>query len=158
MTVPVTFTKGTPEHFEEYKHIFDNCSLMDHYAKNPDVDVLKEWLYPHLLTGNVIIANNSQGEPIGVMTYHFNAMFGAWPYLGLLGVAENYRGEGVGSSLIDVFTGICREAGYKKCFICVSAFNPRAKKLYQSKGFKQIGKIDNFAKQGLTECVLMKEL
>lgn len=34
----------------------------------------------------------------------------------------------------------------------------RAKKLYQSRGFRQITKIDSFAKQGLTEYALMKEL
>jgi len=156
--VPVTFEKGKPECFDEYRKIFDNSSLMEHYAKNPDVDVLSDWLYPWLVSGDTVIAKNSAGEPVGVMTCQMKGMMGNLPYLGLLGVREDYRGKGVGSQLIDVFFQICRAAGYKKCFICVSGFNPRAKKLYCSKGFFVVGPMPNMAKQGLTEYLLMKEL
>jgi len=158
MRVPVTFEKGKPECFDEYRKVFENCSLMDHYAKNPDVDVLVDWLYPYLVSGETIIAKNADGEPVGVMTYLMKGVLGAFPYLGLLGVRQDYRGKGVGSQLIDVFVGICKGVGAKKCFICVSAFNPRAKKLYQNKGFKQVGTIPNMAKQGLNEYLLMKDL
>lgn len=158
VNVPVTFVKGTPERYEEYRKVFENSSLMDHYAKNPECDVLAEWLYPYLESGETIIAQNSAGEPVGVMTYLMKGMLGGLPYLGLLGVRQDYRGQGVGSQLIDVFTGICEGAGYKRCFICVSSFNPRAKKLYQSKGFQQVGAMPDMAKQGITEYLLMKKL
>lgn len=156
--VPVTFAKGTPEDFEECRKVFENCSLMDHYAKNPEKDVLSVWLYPYLVSGETILAKNTAGEIVGVMTYLMKGVLGGFPYLGLLGVRQDYRGQGVGSQLIDVFTGICEGVGARKCFICVSAFNPRAKKLYQSKGFKQVGAIPNMERQGITEYLLMKDL
>lgn len=154
----ITFSIGTEEKFEEYRKVFENSPLMEHYTKNPERDIVAEWVYPHLKEGNVIIANNSAGEPVGVMVYLMNGMFGGLPYLELLGVRQDVRGQGIGGKLVDYFTDLCRKAGHKKCFICVSDFNVRAKKLYESKGFQPIALIPDLLKNGIAEWSLMKNI
>lgn len=154
----ITFSIGTEDKYQEYRKVFDNSLLMENYTKNPDRDILSEWVYPHLKEGNVIIASNSNGEPVGVMVYLMNGMYGGFPYLELLGVRQDSRGQGIGGKLVDYFIDLCHKAGYKKCFICVSDFNERAKKLYISKGFQPIVLIPNLLKEGVAEWTLMKEI
>lgn len=154
----VTFSVGTEDKYEEYRKVFDNSLLMEKYTKNPDRDIIDEWVYPHLKEGTVIIANNSDGEAVGVMVYLMNGMFGGLPYLELLGVRQDVRGQGIGGKLVDYFVDLCRKAGYEKCFICVSDFNVRAKKLYISKGFQPIALIPDLLKKGIAEWSLMKDL
>lgn len=156
--MPVTFTKGTEDQYEAYRKVFENSQLMEHYTKKPDRDILAEWLYPHLKEGNVIVANNSNGEPVGVMVYLMDGMYGGLPYLELLGVRQDVRGQGVGGKLVDFFVELCRKAGYKKCFVCVSDFNVRAKKLYVKKGFQPIVLIPDMLKKGIGEWTLMKNI
>lgn len=156
--IPVTFSIGTEEKFEEYRKVFDNSLLMDRYTKNPDRDIVAEWVYPHLKEGTVIIANNAKGEAVGVMVYLMSGMYGGFPYLELLGVREDSRSQGIGGRLVDYFVEISRKAGFKKCFMCVSDFNVRPKKLYESKGFKPIALIPDLLKDGIAEWTLMKDI
>jgi len=154
----ITFSIGTEDKYEEYRKVFDNSLLMEKYTKNPDRDVLDEWLYPHLKEGTVIVASNSNGEAVGIMVYLLNGMYGGFPYLELLGVREDVRSQGIGTMLVDYFFDISRKAGFDKCFICVSDFNIRAKKLYESKGFKPVALIQDLLKDGIAEWSLMKNL
>lgn len=156
--IEVTLSVGTEDKYEEYRKVFDNSLLMEKYTKNPARDIVDEWVYPHLKEGNVIIASNSIGEPVGVMVYLLNGMYGGFPYLELLGVREDARSHGVGGKLVDYFIDLSRKAGYKKCFMCVSDFNVRAKKLYESKGFKPVALIPDLLKNGIAEWTLMKNL
>jgi ribosomal protein S18 acetylase RimI-like enzyme len=48
--------------------------------------------------------------------------------------------------------------GCSKVFLVVADFNPRAKQLYQRIGYKEVGKIPNLYKNGITEYLMMKEL
>jgi ribosomal protein S18 acetylase RimI-like enzyme len=41
-------------------------------------------------------------------------------------------------------------------FICVSSFNKDAARLYYKFGFKLVGELDNFIKEGYTELLLRK--
>lgn len=155
--VKVNIKKAVPEDYEAYKKLFENCSLMEHYAPNPEEDVLKDWLYPFIKTGNVIAAYSEDGEPLGVLVYILKGMYNSFPYLELIGVSPKCRGMGVGGQLLDAYAEICKEAGAKRGFVCVSSFNPKAKKLYESKGYKELCCIKNMVKDGIDEYTLMKE-
>ncbi len=151
----VNFVKGTTDKWDEYVKIFDNSPLYEHYFKG--TDTLREWVYGPLENGNVIIAETDSGEPVGLMVYDMMGMYGELPYLALLGVKENYRGKGIGDQLIDIYFGICQGMGFDKCFIAVSDFNPRAKALYQKKGFKPLLLVPDLLKKGIGEWLLMKK-
>ena len=108
--------------------------------------------------GNVVSAETSSGEIVGVMVYERKGMFAELPYLALLGVKDGYRGQAIGSRLLDVYVNICRKTGVNKCFICVSHFNPRARALYQRKGFQPVVLIPDLIRPGINEWLLMKQL
>ena len=76
-------------------------------------------------------------------------------YIQTICIDENYRGKGLGTKLLK----FCEERILKfspNIFICVSSFNKGAIKLYYEFGFKLVGELDNFVKEGFTELLLRK--
>jgi ribosomal-protein-alanine N-acetyltransferase len=78
-------------------------------------------------------------------------------YIQTICISEKHRGKGIGKKLLC----FCEERVFKispNLFICVSSFNKRAIKLYYDFGFKLVGELDNFVKQGFTELLLRKTI
>ncbi|WP_435353872.1 GNAT family N-acetyltransferase [Emticicia sp. SJ17W-69] len=78
-------------------------------------------------------------------------------YIQTLCINQTHRGKGFGSILLN----FCEEKILKfspNIFICVSSFNVRAIKLYHKFGFKTVGNLDNFVKDGFTEILLRKTI
>jgi len=76
-------------------------------------------------------------------------------YIQTICIGENYRGRGFGKKLL-LF---CEKRILRispNVFICVSSFNKGAMKLYYDFGFKLVGELDNFVKEGFTELLLRK--
>ena len=132
----VTIKKGVPERLEDYVDVMRDSALWDHYYV-PDESLLRDTLAEGLRDGTVFIAETSSGEAAGLMICEWKGMFGLWPYLALLGG---------------------RAMGVRNLFICVSGFNPRAKALYMSKGYKKVALISDLYKDGVNENVLMKKI
>jgi ribosomal protein S18 acetylase RimI-like enzyme len=76
-------------------------------------------------------------------------------YIQTICIREDFRGRGFGTKLLE----FCEERILKfspNVFICVSSFNKGAIKLYHEFGFKLVGELDNFIKEGFTELLLRK--
>lgn len=76
-------------------------------------------------------------------------------YIQTICIAEEYRGKGYGTKLLQ----FCEERILKfspNVFICVSSFNEGAARLYYEFGFKLVGALENFVKEGFTELLLRK--
>jgi [ribosomal protein S18]-alanine N-acetyltransferase len=76
-------------------------------------------------------------------------------YIQTICINEDFRGKGLGKKLLN----FCEERILKispNVFICVSSFNTRALQLYTSFGFKVIGELPHFIKEGFTEILLWK--
>jgi ribosomal-protein-alanine N-acetyltransferase len=76
-------------------------------------------------------------------------------YIQTLCVSEAYRGKGFGEKLLQ----FCEDRILKispNIFICVSSFNKGAIKLYYQFGFKLVGELNDFVKEGFTELLLRK--
>jgi [ribosomal protein S18]-alanine N-acetyltransferase len=76
-------------------------------------------------------------------------------YIQTICIGKTHRGKGLGTKLLM----FCEERILKfspNIFICVSEFNKGAMKLYYKMGFKLIGKLDNFVKEGFAELLLRK--
>lgn len=76
-------------------------------------------------------------------------------YIQTICIHEKWRGRGFGKMLLR----FCEErilTFSPNVFICVSSFNIGAKKLYLDYGFKLIGELENFIKQGYSELLLRK--
>lgn len=76
-------------------------------------------------------------------------------YIQSICIEEAFRGRGFGKKLLRY----CEERILKyspNVFICVSSFNKGAIKLYYEFGFKLVGELENFVKEGFTELLLRK--
>jgi ribosomal protein S18 acetylase RimI-like enzyme len=76
-------------------------------------------------------------------------------YIQTICIDEPFRGKGLGKKLLQ----FSEERILKfspNVFICVSSFNKGAIKLYYEFGFKLVGELENFVKDGFTELLLRK--
>ena len=76
-------------------------------------------------------------------------------YIQTICIDEAFRGKGLGRKLLQ----FCEDRILKispNIFICVSSFNKGALRLYEEFGFKLVGELDNFVKEGFTELLLRK--
>jgi len=65
-------------------------------------------------------------------------------------VDERYRGKGIGSRLLDAVLGFAAKNGFKQVRLDVIDSNPRARKLYEQKGFEAT---DSFSLPALKKIV-----
>ena len=78
-------------------------------------------------------------------------------YLQSICVAPQWRGEGIGSELMDyVEKRILSET--PNVFICVSSFNGRVQRLYERRGYEAIGELKDFIVPGHSEILLRKTI
>ena len=78
-------------------------------------------------------------------------------YIQTICIHEKYRGRGLGKKMLQY----CEERIYRtspNVFICVSAFNQEAIRLYISLGFTQVGVLQDFVKEGFDELLLRKTI
>jgi ribosomal protein S18 acetylase RimI-like enzyme len=78
-------------------------------------------------------------------------------YIQILAVAESSRGMGIGNSLMDYVEDRIFQVS-PNAFICVSDFNESARKLYESRGYQLLGKLENYLENGFTELLLRKTI
>ena len=71
---------------------------------------------------------------------------------------KRFRGMGVGRTLLKVYEGVARELGFRKASLLVSHFNPRAKALYQSMGYRKVGYVPDAILPGNHENIMVKTL
>jgi ribosomal protein S18 acetylase RimI-like enzyme len=78
-------------------------------------------------------------------------------YIQTLAVAESNRGMGIGNLLMDYIEKRIFEVS-PNAFICVSDFNEKALKLYESRGYQLLGKLENYIENGFAELLLRKSI
>lgn len=78
-------------------------------------------------------------------------------YVQTICVSEDFRGKGIGKKLLQFCENTILQYS-PNIFICVSSFNKGAIKLYYDFGFKLVGELDNFVKEGFTELLLRKSV
>lgn len=154
----ISIQKAEKGKIEEYRRIFDNCSIYDHYFK-PHPEFLDECLLSAIEAGQAFVATDRNGEALGwatIMTSH--ATVDGLPELYLLGVKDTARGRGIGQLLIHFYEGVMGGLGFKEVAIVVNDWNPRARKLYDSQGYKLRKSIEDPYIGGFTDHILVKKL
>lgn len=155
-TINVTIQRATADRLPEIREVFLDSALYDHYFTREGR--LEGILAAAVERGELWLALDSHSEVVGAMEVEPTGFFGAFPYLALLGVKKRFRGMGVGHTLLRVFEGVARELGYHKASMLVSHFNPRAKALYQSMGYRKVGYVTDAILPGCHENIMVKDL
>lgn len=103
----------------------------------------------------VFVARRS-GERLGFALCHRRGVVGS-PYLATLAVTPEHRDEGVGTRLLRYVEEFFRTDA-RHLFICVSSFNPDARRLYERVGFTPVGPIEDYFIDGASELLMHKRL
>lgn len=94
-------------------------------------------------------------SPLGFVVIKLKGAFVG--YIQVIAVSPQARGKGIGSLLLDHVEAIIFQKS-PNAFICVSSFNHRARKLYESRGYQLLGTLDNYLENGFSEHLLRKTL
>ncbi len=78
-------------------------------------------------------------------------------YLQIIAVTPGARGAGIGSELL-TFAEERLFSQFKNVFLCVSSFNPRARDLYERRGYQVIGEIPDYLIAGHSEILMRKTI
>lgn len=78
-------------------------------------------------------------------------------YIQTLCVAPDRRGRGIGTALI----GFAEDRAFRvspNVFLCVSSFNPDARRLYERLGYRYVGELSDYVIRGHSELLFRKTL
>ena len=78
------------------------------------------------------------GLPVKKIFTDLETFPGEW-YLDTLSVSKDYRGQGIGSELLDAIGMIATRDGKNRVGLCCDFHNLDAKRLYERKGFEIVG-------------------
>lgn len=152
----IDIQKADPAKLEEYKHIFDNSALYTHYFKKKP-ELLEQWLTEYM--PNAYIAVDRNGNSVGWISISASdAHIDGLPNITLLGVKDSARGKGIGQMLISFYVDVMTQLGCEECAVVVNDWNPRARKLYDSLGFKLRKSYEDPFIGGFVNHVLVKKL
>lgn len=152
----IDIQKADPAKLEEYKHIFDNSALYTHYFKKKP-ELLEQWLTEYM--PNAYIAVDRNGNSVGWISISASdAHIDGLPNITLLGVKDSARGRGIGQMLISFYVDVMTQLGCEECAVAVNDWNPRARKLYDSLGFKLRKSYEDPFIGGFVNHVLVKKL
>jgi len=104
----------------------------------------------------VYVALESARAEARVAGFIVLSMHGAFVgYIQSVAVREDWRGRGLGTALIELAERrILRDT--PNVFICVSSFNPDARRLYERLGYTVVGELADYIVRGHSEILLRK--
>jgi ribosomal-protein-alanine N-acetyltransferase len=105
----------------------------------------------------VYIAHDTSGyDPCGVVIIDPRGLAGS-PYIKSVAVDTAFRSQGLGAAMIRFAENLFRDRA-RFMFICVSAFNIGARRLYESMGYSFAGEFADYIVDGESEILLSKRL
>lgn len=79
------------------------------------------------------------------------------PYIELLGLADGFRGQGLGRALLAWVESEAHTVA-NNVWVAASSFNERALAVYRQAGFEPVGVIEGLVREGRDEVLLRKRL
>jgi ribosomal protein S18 acetylase RimI-like enzyme len=146
-------TKAKKRHLNECEKALINSDLGRKYFSGKDS--AKNTLNEGLKKQELFVVLNEDHSFIGFFWLIINGAFHSFPYLHIIVVKEEIRGQGYGKRILKEIEDMCFK-NYSKLFLVVADFNPQAKKLYEELGYKMIGFIPDLYKSGIGEQIMMK--
>lgn len=152
----LTLVKAEESQLKACREVFLESEIYDRYFK--EEGRLERSLTAAAKQGELYLAVTADGTIAGAMKVAVRGFCGLYPYLSLIGVKKCFRGERVGSYLMDRLEEMARQSGAKRVTLMVSDFNTGAQSFYRSRGYWLLGTLKDAVKPGIGELVLVKEL
>ena len=105
---------------------------------------------------NLLFVAEEESRLAGFAWVHTHGAFLAAPYLRFIAVDPSFQGRGVGTLLLKEFEELTRDLK-KDWFLLVSEFNIGAQQFYEKHGYQRVGALPDFAKEGVTEVIMVKK-
>lgn len=149
----VTVVKGDIKHIVDCEEALINSELGKRYFS--ELGKARRALEEGFNDNDLFVAVDNNNKCLGFVWVILNGIFHAHPYVHIIAVKNEYRGQGIGKMLLKHIEDLYFE-DHSKLFLVVSDFNPDAKRLYQEIGYSVIGDIPDLYRQGISECLMMK--
>ena len=105
--------------------------------------------------GTDLFVARAEDHPAGFILVASYGLAGS-PYIASIAVAEEARGQGVGSQLLRFAEE--HFAGRGHLFLLVSSFNQGGQQLYRRHGYESVGELPDYVVPGHSELILHKRL
>lgn len=148
----INIIKGEPAHLEDCYEALMKSEIGEAYFLNFDA---RKILIDGLENKEIDVALNEDKKCVGFIWYERYGAFGMHTYLHIIAVKKEFRGMGIGKKLIAQF----EEKTFRDdnmIFLMTADFNVKARKLYESIGYRQVGVIPGFYNKEVEEYLLMK--
>ncbi len=149
----ITIDKGNIRHLKDCEEALVNSELGRRYFSQ--AGSAGSSLEKGFANNEIYVALDDDSNCIGFIWVIANGIFHSFPYIHIIAVKSEYRGQGIGKILLQYVEDVYY-SNNSKLFLLVADFNPEAKRLYESIGYTAIGVIPDLYRQGITECLMMK--
>jgi ribosomal protein S18 acetylase RimI-like enzyme len=149
----ISIIQGTSEHLDDCVEALQHSTLGQEYF--PTQELASSALYQGFTNEEIWVAHDYE-QCVGFYWLLPQGAFHSFPYLHILAVRQQLRGQGVGSQLLNDFERRAF-AEASKVFLVVADFNPRARQFYRLHGYREVGVIPDLYRPGITEHLMMKE-
>jgi ribosomal protein S18 acetylase RimI-like enzyme len=106
--------------------------------------------------GTLLHVAREGSAPRGFILLHPRGVASS-PYVAAIAVEEAARGRAIGTRLLDFAEALFRPEA-RHIFLCVSSFNPRARRLYTGRGYEEVGELTDYVVDGASEILMHKWL
>ena len=150
----ITFAKGNEKHLKDCRDALCQSTLGEKYFSSPGS--AENAILEGIRQGNLYVALIGEAC-IGFAYIIPKGAFHSFPYLHIIAIKEEYRGQGIGKALLDYSERIASEMA-DRLFLVVADYNPEAKRFYERNGYQQVGVIPDLYRPGITEYLMTKNL
>lgn len=147
-----TIVPGKPENLHACCKMLENSDLGKIYFTDK---CPRRMLAKGLEKEEIYVVLDDGKNCVGFILFELNGTFGKYPYLHMIVIDRDFRGKGIGKTLISYFENMIT-ADYNKVFLLVGDFNKRGKDFYQQLGYEVIGELPDFYASDVTEYLMGK--
>lgn len=148
----ITIIKGSINYLDNCEDALVNSELGKRYFS--EIGSARKSLEEGFSKNEIYVAVD-QNNCKGFIWVVLNGIFHSFPYIHIVAVKSEYRGQGIGEALLRFVENNCF-ANCSKLFLVVADFNPNAKRLYERLGYTDIGEIPDLYRKGISEFLMMK--
>jgi ribosomal protein S18 acetylase RimI-like enzyme len=149
----ITIDKGNIVHLKDCEEAIVNSELGKRYFSQ--TGSARSSLEKGFANDDIYVALDDNSICTGFVWVIANGAFHSFPYIHIIAVKSENRGQGIGKVLLQYVEDVYYQNN-SKLFLVVADFNPEAKRLYESLGYTAIGDIPDLYRKGITECLMMK--
>jgi ribosomal protein S18 acetylase RimI-like enzyme len=149
----ITVIKGNIGYLNDCEGAIVNSELGKRYFSQ--TGSARNSLEKGFVNDEIYVALDDSSSCVGFVWVITNGAFHSFPYIHIIAVKSENRGQGIGKKLLQHVEDVYFQNN-SKLFLVVADFNPEAKHLYENIGYTAIGDIPDLYRKGITECLMMK--